>query len=88
LAAYEVQASEIAASKADGLRRHYGIGPVGVRFWETHVLAEARHAAWSITALSEVDASESEITAATKSAACAWWNFLSDRQTDGERLGI
>ena len=36
IAAYEVQAADIAASKGDGLRRHYGFDAEGTAFWDVH----------------------------------------------------
>src|ERR1700722_8677358 len=51
VAAYEVQAADIAASKADGLRRHYGMDAAGTQFWDVHATQEAAHADWSIDAL-------------------------------------
>ena len=36
LAAYETQASAIASSKADGLRRWYGMDAAGTEFWDVH----------------------------------------------------
>ena len=44
VAAYEVQAADIAATKADGLRRHYGVDPQGTRFWDVHAGQEVEHA--------------------------------------------
>ena len=51
VAAYEVQAADIAASKAAGLRRHYGMDTDGTRFWDVHTSQEVAHADWSIEAL-------------------------------------
>src|ERR1700727_72953 len=48
VAAYEVQAADIAASKGDGLRRHYGMDAAGTQFWDVHATQEAAHADWSI----------------------------------------
>jgi pyrroloquinoline quinone (PQQ) biosynthesis protein C len=44
LAAYETQAAAVAATKAAGLRRHYGIDGPGVAFWDVHADLEADHA--------------------------------------------
>ena len=42
--AYEMQAPLIAASKADGLRRNYGIDAEGTRFWDLHATMDTDHA--------------------------------------------
>ena len=44
LAAYETQAAAVAATKAAGLRRHYGIDGPGVAFWDVHADLEADQA--------------------------------------------
>ena len=41
LAAYETQAAAVAATKAAGLRRHYGIDGPGVAFWDVQEDLEA-----------------------------------------------
>ena len=51
VAAYEVQAADIAGSKSDGLRRHYGFDENGTRFWDVHRTQEVDHAGWSMDAL-------------------------------------
>ena len=51
IAAYEVQAADIAASKGDGLRRHYGFDEEGTRFWDVHRTQEVDHAGWSLPSL-------------------------------------
>ena len=80
LLAYESQASEVAASKADGLRRHYGLDDAGVRFWEHHSAADARHGAWLRDAVAQ-QAEDSRATAvAARRAADAWWAFLDERE--------
>jgi pyrroloquinoline quinone (PQQ) biosynthesis protein C len=80
VAAYEVQAADIAASKADGLRRHYGMDEAGTRFWDVHSMQEAAHADWSIDALAALDADPAAVRAAARSAANAWWEFLDERE--------
>src|SRR5580658_8017702 len=52
VAAYEVQAADIAESKSAGLRRHYGMDAEGTRFWDIHTTQEIEHADWSKAALS------------------------------------
>jgi pyrroloquinoline quinone (PQQ) biosynthesis protein C len=78
--AYEVQAADIAASKADGLRRHYGFRSNGTRFWDVHVTQEVDHAGWSIEALESLGADTAVVRSAAKVAADAWWDFLSERE--------
>jgi pyrroloquinoline quinone (PQQ) biosynthesis protein C len=80
VAAYEVQAADIAASKADGLRRHYGMDAEGTRFWDIHTTQEAAHADWSVEALSALKADPEVVDAAARVAADAWWSFLDERE--------
>jgi pyrroloquinoline quinone (PQQ) biosynthesis protein C len=79
VAAYEVQAADIAASKSEGLRRHYGFDADGTRFWDVHVTQEAAHAGWSMEALELLGADSELVRSAAKVAADGWWNFLSER---------
>ncbi len=79
VAAYEVQAADIAASKAAGLRLHYGMDAGDTVFWDVHTTQEADHATWSIEALAALDADPEIVRAAAKVAADAWWDFLSER---------
>src|ERR1700722_9972503 len=46
VAAYEFQSPEIAASKADGLRRHYHLGLDDTRFWDVHSDVDETHRQW------------------------------------------
>jgi pyrroloquinoline-quinone synthase len=80
VAAYEVQAADIASSKADGLRDHYGMDAAGTRFWDVHTTQEVAHADWSIEALASLDADPAVVHAAAQVAAEAWWDFLSERE--------
>jgi pyrroloquinoline quinone (PQQ) biosynthesis protein C len=80
VAAYEVQAADIAASKAEGLRRHYGMGADATRFWDVHTTMELEHADWSTAALADLDADPDLVRAAARIAADAWWDFLSERE--------
>ncbi|HEX4865430.1 MAG TPA: iron-containing redox enzyme family protein, partial [Acidimicrobiales bacterium] len=79
--AYEMQAPEIAASKASGLRRHYGIDDLGTRFWDLHATMDEDHARWGIEALVALGVPESVVIGAARTAADAWWTFLDDRET-------
>ncbi len=80
VAAYEVQAADIAGSKSDGLRRHYGFGEDGTRFWDVHRTQEVAHAGWSLEALSELEADPDVVQAAATVSADSWWLFLSERE--------
>jgi pyrroloquinoline quinone (PQQ) biosynthesis protein C len=80
VAAYEVQAADIAASKADGLRRHYGMDAEGTRFWDVHTTMETEHAEWSAEALADLDADPESVLVSARQAAEAWWDFLTERE--------
>jgi pyrroloquinoline-quinone synthase len=80
LAAYEIQASEIAASKADGLRARYGVTDAGTRFWDVHSAADEAHGDWIVEALAAVAADPDEVRAGAGAAAAAWWAFLDERE--------
>jgi pyrroloquinoline-quinone synthase len=80
VAAYEVQAADIAATKADGLRRHYGVDATGTRFWDVHATQEVEHAGWSVEALRELVADPVSFQAAATVSADSWWLFLSERE--------
>jgi pyrroloquinoline-quinone synthase len=79
VAAYEVQAADIAASKAAGLRQHYGMDAAGTSFWDVHTTQEVAHADWSTQALAACTADPAVVEAAARSAADAWWEFLTER---------
>jgi pyrroloquinoline-quinone synthase len=80
VAAYEVQAADIAGSKSDGLRRHYGLDEEGTRFWDVHRTQEVEHAGWSMEALTELGADPDIVLAAAIVSADSWWLFLSERE--------
>ena len=80
VAAYEVQAADIAASKSDGLRRHYGMDEDATRFWDVHRTQEQDHAGWSIEALAELGADPDMVQAGAIVSADSWWLFLSERE--------
>ena len=79
IAAYEVQAADIAASKGDGLRRHYGFDDEGTAFWDVHRTLEVDHAGWSMEALTALEADLDVVQAAATVSADSWWLFLSER---------
>ncbi len=78
--AYEMQAPSIAASKADGLRRHYGIDSAGTQFWDLHASMDEDHARWGIEAVAALNPPASLVLGAARSAADAWWSFLDERE--------
>ena len=82
LAAYETQASAIARSKAEGLRRWYGMDDAGVAFWDVHAAMDADHGDWAIEALTQLDADPDVVADAARLAADAWWAFLDEREAD------
>jgi pyrroloquinoline-quinone synthase len=79
IAAYEFQAADIAASKGDGLRRHYGFDEEGTAFWDVHRTQEVDHAGWSMEALTALEADLDVVQAAATVSADSWWLFLSER---------
>jgi pyrroloquinoline quinone (PQQ) biosynthesis protein C len=80
VAAYEIQAADIAASKSDGLREHYGMDAEATRFWDVHRTQEVDHAGWSMEALAELEADPDLVQAAAIVSADSWWLFLSERE--------
>ncbi len=80
IAAYEVQAADIAATKGDGLRRHYGFDEEGTSFWDVHRTQEVDHAGWSMEALTALEADLDVVQAAATVSADSWWLFLSERE--------
>ena len=80
VAAYEVQAPAIAASKADGLRRLYGVDADGTRFWDVHAGVDEAHGAWMLEALATMAAGADDVAGPATAAADAWWAFLDERQ--------
>jgi len=81
LAAYEVQAPGIAASKADGLRARYGVTGDGTRFWDVHAGIDEAHGAWIVDAIAAVGDDTGPVRSAAGAAAAAWWSFLDERES-------
>jgi pyrroloquinoline quinone (PQQ) biosynthesis protein C len=79
IAAYEVQAGDIATTKASSLRRHYGLGPEATRFWAVHSEMEDSHAAWTTEALELLEADAKTVSEWSSLSADTWWRFLDDR---------
>jgi pyrroloquinoline-quinone synthase len=82
LAAYETQASAIAATKGDGLRRWYGMDSAGTEFWDVHAGMEADHGEWALDSLALLGADADEVTEAARRGADAWWAFLDEREAE------
>jgi pyrroloquinoline-quinone synthase len=85
---YESQTPEVATTKADGLRTHYGIDGRGVEYFEEHGEIDVEHAAELAGALAAVVASEEELAdaaAGARAGADAIWGLL-DGVTRGRAL--
>ena len=82
LAAYETQASAIAATKSDGLRRWYGLEASGCQFWDVHAEMDADHGEWVTDALALLGADPGEVADAAGRGADAWWALLDERQAE------
>ena len=80
LVAYECQASEVALSKAKGLRDHYGLGPTETVFWDVHAQLDVSHAEWATRALADTASGSAEFQPAIRRVAQAWWEFLDERE--------
>ncbi len=78
--AYEVQAPEISATKAAGLRAHYGLDGEAVAFWDTHAAMEDDHAQWTLDAVVQAGGDPALVATAARRAADAWWSFLDERE--------
>lgn len=80
LAAYEVQAPEIAVSKSAGLRARYGLSADQTRFWDVHGTMDKDHADWVLDALAALGEVDEVVREAARRTADAWWSFLDERQ--------
>ena len=76
---YELQAPEISASKAAGLRAQYGVDG-DAAFWDTHASVEGDHASWTLDALVAAGGEPATVAAAARRTADAWWAFLDERE--------
>ena len=82
LAAYETQASAIASSKAEGLRRWYGMDAAGTEFWDVHAAMDADHGEWAVAALALLDADPDQVAQSARRGADAWWALLDEREAE------
>jgi len=80
IAAYELQASEIAATKASSLRVHYALGAEATEFWDLHAFIEKAHACWTVEALMDLDCDPSDVEESARQSAESWWAFLDERE--------
>ena len=80
LLAYELQAADVAASKADGLREHGILDGDALRFWDLHATLDRDHAQWALDALQQSGADAETVGEAIEAAAAAWWSFLDERE--------
>ncbi|HVA43903.1 MAG TPA: iron-containing redox enzyme family protein [Acidimicrobiales bacterium] len=78
--AYESQSAEVALSKAEGLRTHYGMSDAAVSFWDHHAEVDVPHGAWAWDALSGLTGTTEELVPALRAGAEAWWAFLDERE--------
>ncbi len=78
---YELQAPEISASKAAGLRSQYGVDGDAVAFWDTHAMVEGDHASWTLDAVVAAGGEPAVVATAARRAADAWWAFLDERES-------
>ncbi len=85
LLAYELQVPEVAASKAEGLRAHHGLGAEDTRFWDLHAGLDVEHAVWSLDALASLDADPARVVDSARQAAAGWWAFLDEREAVATR---
>ena len=86
LAAYEVQAAEVAETKGSSLRRHYGCDRQATSFWDVHATMEPAHADWTVRALAALAPDPADVAAVASAVAGAWWGFLDERQAQGQEL--
>jgi pyrroloquinoline quinone (PQQ) biosynthesis protein C len=80
MVAYEMQAPAIAASNAEGLRRHYGVDAAGTAFWDLHATMDNDHADWTFEALATLPVVAGAIVTSARAGADAWWEFLDERE--------
>jgi pyrroloquinoline-quinone synthase len=80
IGAYEVQAAEVAATKAVSLRSQYHLDSASTGFWEVHAQLEHSHANWTAEALEELSPSHEDVSRYAAASAEAWWGFLEERE--------
>ncbi|HET9731193.1 MAG TPA: iron-containing redox enzyme family protein [Acidimicrobiales bacterium] len=80
IGAYEVQAAEVASSKAASLRTDYHLDSAGTQFWDVHARLEESHADWTAEAIEELSPAPEEVSRHAGASAAAWWAFLDERE--------
>ena len=76
--AYERQVPEVATSKIDGLRRHYGVEDARtLEFFKVHGVLDVEHSGAEREMVGELAGdAEGEVLEAARAALDAWWRFL------------
>jgi pyrroloquinoline-quinone synthase len=77
---YELQASEVARTKAASLRAHYAMNEAGTEFWDVHAELETAHAQWTVEALADLGEPDETVRQFAKASSDAWWAFLDERE--------
>jgi pyrroloquinoline-quinone synthase len=80
IGAYEVQAAEVAATKAASLLLHYHLDAVGVEFWTVHSRLEDSHANWTAEAILHLRPLAEDVSRHAETSVEAWWTFLDERE--------
>lgn len=80
IGAYEVQAAEVASTKAASLRCQYGLDSAGTEFWDVHALLEDSHGNWTAEAITDLSPAHEDISPYAEASAAAWWIFLDERE--------
>ena len=80
IGAYEVQASDVAATKAASLRSDYHLDSVGTQFWDVHAGLEESHANWTAEAIEKLCPAHEDVKRYAAASAAAWWAFLDERE--------
>jgi pyrroloquinoline quinone (PQQ) biosynthesis protein C len=82
LAAYETQAAAVARTKAEGLRRWYGMDAAATAFWDVHATMDADHGDWALETLAAMGADPAAVGVAARTVADAWWALLDEREAE------
>jgi pyrroloquinoline-quinone synthase len=80
IGAYEVQAADVASTKAASLRSEYGLDSAGTEFWDVHARLEDSHANWTAEAIADLSPAPEDINSYAATSAAAWWAFLDERE--------
>ena len=73
---YESQTPDVAATKVEGLKNHYGIDGAGLTYFELHGELDVKHSAEMATAIDALDDNEAEAEAGSRAGAEAIWQLL------------